>query len=92
MGRVKTCTTQCHQSTRASCDCWCGGVFHGSGGAAARAAFRDALGLGGLGTINGPGSGQSRFDDQEFSAAFARALEAHRQKDQRPILETPARA
>ncbi len=38
MGRVRRCDRRCHTAKGTRCQCWCGGFFHGSAGAANRAA------------------------------------------------------
>lgn len=45
MGSVRVCGGTCHKAKGATCRCWCGGVFHGSGGQDARDAFVRALGV-----------------------------------------------
>lgn len=39
MGSVRTCDARCHEATALRCACWCGGLFHGARGQAARDAF-----------------------------------------------------
>lgn len=39
MGTVRTCDSRCHDANGPACACWCGGLFHGATGAAARDAF-----------------------------------------------------
>jgi len=39
MGTSRTCGPRCHNAKQPECDCWCGGLFHGAAGAAARQAF-----------------------------------------------------
>ena len=39
MSRVRRCDRRCHAAKGKRCRCWCGGFFHGSGGAANRAAL-----------------------------------------------------
>lgn len=41
MGRRRVCGKTCHDAKRDKCGCWCGGLFHGSKGDAARAAFAE---------------------------------------------------
>lgn len=41
MGTVRTCGSRCHSAKSERCVCWCGGLFHGAAGDAARQAFRD---------------------------------------------------
>lgn len=41
---VRVCGATCHKARRAKCRCWCGGLFHGSQGGAARTAFADDFG------------------------------------------------
>ena len=43
MGKVRVCGATCHRAKCAKCRCWCGGVFHGKAGDAARQAFREAF-------------------------------------------------
>lgn len=44
MGSVRGCDARCHEAKHARCECWCGGLFHGAAGAAAREAFREVFG------------------------------------------------
>jgi len=37
MGKVRRCDKRCHTAKGTRCQCWCGGFFHGSAGAANRA-------------------------------------------------------
>lgn len=39
MSTFRKCDSRCHTAKRKVCQCWCGGVFHGAGGQAARDAF-----------------------------------------------------
>ena len=39
MGKTRVCGAACHKAKGNKCRCWCGGVFHGSGGLDARKAF-----------------------------------------------------
>jgi len=39
MGKVRRCDKRCHTAKGTRCKCWCGGFFHGSAGAANRAAL-----------------------------------------------------
>jgi hypothetical protein len=39
MGKVRRCDKRCHTAKGTRCKCWCGGFFHGSSGAANRAAL-----------------------------------------------------
>ena len=39
MGRVRKCDKRCHNAKGTRCACWCGGFFHGTAGAANRAAL-----------------------------------------------------
>ncbi len=39
MGKVRRCNARCHRARGTRCRCWCGGFFHGSGGAANREAL-----------------------------------------------------
>lgn len=41
---VRVCGMRCHFAKRSKCVCWCGGLFHGESGQAARTVFRDAFG------------------------------------------------
>lgn len=43
-GKVRVCDRRCHGAKKPDCDCWCGGMFHGAKGAAAREAFRQTWG------------------------------------------------
>ena len=43
MGKVRRCDSRCHNAKRPRCRCWCGGFFHGSGGAANREALVQAV-------------------------------------------------
>lgn len=43
MGKVRRCNARCHNAKRPRCRCWCGGHFHGSGGAANRAGLLQAV-------------------------------------------------
>jgi hypothetical protein len=40
----RTCGKRCHDAQRQKCKCWCGGLFHGQAGHAARVAFVEAFG------------------------------------------------
>lgn len=40
----RRCDDRCHYARGPICNCWCGGVFHGARGAAAREAFIEAYG------------------------------------------------
>lgn len=42
--RARVCGGRCHGAKRAKCACWCGGLFHGKAGEAAREAFRQVMG------------------------------------------------
>lgn len=44
MSSHRRCDAQCHDAKHEKCECWCGGLFHGAKGEAARQAFRDAFG------------------------------------------------
>ena len=44
MGRSRTCGKVCHEAKQAKCECWCGGLFHGAAGEAARQAFAQVVG------------------------------------------------
>ncbi|HUV56866.1 MAG TPA: hypothetical protein VMV84_06500 [Dehalococcoidales bacterium] len=37
--RVRRCDRRCHEAKNPECNCWCGGLFHGSAGASNRAAL-----------------------------------------------------
>lgn len=41
MGKTRVCGKQCHNAKTKVCRCWCGGLFHGSGGEAERAVFKE---------------------------------------------------
>lgn len=43
MGRVRRCDKRCHNARRPRCRCWCGGAFHGAGGADNRAALTEGV-------------------------------------------------
>ena len=45
MGKVRVCGGTCHKAKRPKCRCWCGGLFHGTGGREAREAFVQEFGL-----------------------------------------------
>lgn len=40
----RRCDKRCHDAKRVRCGCWCGGLFHGAAGEAAREAFVAAYG------------------------------------------------
>lgn len=40
----RRCDERCHHARGAICNCWCGGLFHGARGAAAREAFAEVYG------------------------------------------------
>lgn len=44
MSTSRRCDARCHHAKREKCDCWCGGLFHGAKGAAAREAFAEVWG------------------------------------------------
>lgn len=44
MGSVRVCGARCHKARQEECSCWCGGLFHGAGGADARAEFQEIFG------------------------------------------------
>ena len=44
MGRTRVCGKICHDAEGPDCHCWCGGLFHGSKGKAAREAFAAEFG------------------------------------------------
>lgn len=43
MGRIKRCDQRCHAAKGTRCKCWCNGFFHGSAGAANRAALAQGM-------------------------------------------------
>ena len=43
MGKVRHCGKRCHEAKGTRCKCWCGGFFHGSGGASNRTALLSGL-------------------------------------------------
>lgn len=43
MGESRSCDARCHNAKGPHCACWCGGLFHGAAGKAAREAFVDAF-------------------------------------------------
>jgi hypothetical protein len=43
MSKVRRCDSRCHNAKGTRCRCWCGGAFHGSGGADNRQAVREGL-------------------------------------------------
>ena len=43
MTKVRHCDKRCHNAKRPRCRCWCGGAFHGSAGAANRAALQEGV-------------------------------------------------
>jgi hypothetical protein len=43
-GPLRVCDSSCHEAKFDDCNCWCGGLFHGSKGEAAREAFADIFG------------------------------------------------
>lgn len=42
--RARVCGKICHNAKGTKCKCWCGGVFHGKAGEAARAEFLQHFG------------------------------------------------
>lgn len=44
MSKVRVCGKVCHKAKGSTCKCWCGGLFHGSKGNAAREAFASEWG------------------------------------------------
>lgn len=44
MRRARVCGKICHRAKRDQCRCWCGGLFHGKQGEAAREAFTSSFG------------------------------------------------
>lgn len=63
MGRVRVCGDRCHNAKRPRCRCWCGGFFHGSGGAANRDAL--AQGIPHLLEEHGFKKGETRYIEQK---------------------------
>ncbi len=43
MSKVRRCDKRCHTAKGTRCRCWCGGAFHGSAGAANRAALQEGV-------------------------------------------------
>ncbi len=43
MGKKRTCDSRCHEAREPACRCWCGGLFHGAKGKAAREAFAETF-------------------------------------------------
>lgn len=43
MGRIRTCSSRCHNAKKPRCRCWCGGHYHGSQGAGNREALVQAV-------------------------------------------------
>ena len=43
MTKVRRYDKRCHNAKRPRCRCWCGGFFHGSAGAANRAALQEGV-------------------------------------------------
>jgi len=43
MGKVRRCDRRCHEAKGTRCRCFCGGFFHGAGGAANRQALQDGM-------------------------------------------------
>jgi len=41
--KVRKCDRRCHEARGKRCACWCGGSFHGTGGAANRAALTEGV-------------------------------------------------
>jgi hypothetical protein len=41
MGEARSCDARCHKAKYERCTCWCGGLFHGRKGEAAREAFAE---------------------------------------------------
>jgi hypothetical protein len=87
VGSVRVCGKTCHAAKGAKCRCWCGGLFHGSGGLAARQAFADAFGCTELPTtemaFNETTAQQNLFgtesDGDRWRAAVAAAVAAREQ-------------
>ena len=63
MSKVRRCDKRCHNAKRPRCRCWCGGFFHGSGGAANRAAL--AQGMTGLLGQCGFREGETAYIEQK---------------------------
>jgi hypothetical protein len=42
---VRTCGTACHYAKHSTCNCWCGGLFHGKPGTQARAKLIQLYGV-----------------------------------------------
>jgi hypothetical protein len=40
----RRCDARCHSARCVACRCWCGGIFHGAAGAAARREFVESFG------------------------------------------------
>lgn len=69
MGRARVCGKICHRARRHMCKCWCGGLFHGKNGEAAREAFAKEWG-------SDPKSDASAGGGEQWARAMARAQEA----------------
>jgi hypothetical protein len=63
MGRVRRYDRRCHEAHGSRCRCWCGGFFHGSAGAANRAALQE--GVTGLLEQNGFKPGETAYIEQK---------------------------
>ena len=63
MGKVRRCNDRCHNAKGTRCACWCGGHFHGSAGASARAAL--AQGVEGELEQNGFKKGETAYIEQK---------------------------
>ena len=66
MGRTRVCGKICHDAEGPDCHCWCGGLFHGSKGKAAREAFAAEFGEDPKGQVP---------DHDERAESFAIALD-----------------
>jgi len=75
MSKHRRCDARCHRATRDKCSCWCGGIFHGAKGEAARETFREAFGADV--PAEEPEQGDLFGDGERFMQALARAREAH---------------
>jgi hypothetical protein len=64
------CGKICHRAKRHKCGCWCGGLFHGERGNAAREAFKAEWG-------DDPKSDWIGDGGEKWTRAMQRAYEAH---------------
>lgn len=62
MGKVRRCSSRCHNAKKPRCRCWCEGAFHGAGGAANREAL--AQGITDLLNQNGFKQGETAYIEQ----------------------------